>query len=328
MIESVTITNFLGETVECVLSNPFGHGLNITNITGLGPEEINLVTQDLALIDGSVYSSSRKSQRNIVITYKFIETPDIEIVRHRTYDLFGLGRWVRLIFKTDHRVLWIEGFVESNSPDIFSDGETDQVSIVCPDPWFRSSITDRSVMLDDGDLGTCGFEFETDYGREMVDRICFSERSYSATDHRYVAYNEGDRDVGFVLRFICKEETALSHAYITNVTTNEQMWLHCTNYRTYKPGEIYQVNTIPGYKMIYIYENQTDENGQFTGYKIIPTLNDIVRDFSWPTLQKGRNEIDISLNNSGSAGDFISVNNPVTDKFDIVLTHTPLYEGV
>lgn len=329
MIQSVEIENFLGEHVECVLTNPFGHGLNITNISGLGPEAINLVTQDLAIIDGSVYSTQRKSERNIVITYRFIEAPDIETVRHRTYDLFGLGRWVKLTFNTDHRSLWIEGFVESNEPDIFSDGETSQVSIICPDPWFRANIQNKATLLGVEDSEPCGFEFVTDYGFEMADRICFSERTrktYSSEDempeYRYSVYNEGDRDVGFVLRFVCKQETHLSHAYVINNTTGQMMTLHCSNYRLYKPGDIYQINTIPAYKMISIYELGSDNT-----YKITPALNDIVRDFSWPTLRKGHNSIEIALMDSGHEGDYLA-GTTVTDLFELAVIHTPLYEGV
>ena len=37
MIKSVTVTNYLGESLKMKLTNPYDSGIAITDITGIGP---------------------------------------------------------------------------------------------------------------------------------------------------------------------------------------------------------------------------------------------------------------------------------------------------
>ena len=37
MIKSVTVTNYLGESLKMELTNPYDSGIAITDITGIGP---------------------------------------------------------------------------------------------------------------------------------------------------------------------------------------------------------------------------------------------------------------------------------------------------
>ena len=54
MIKSITITNYLGESIKIFLAqdNP-DHGLLIKSIEGLGPAKANINTTNLATNDGS-----------------------------------------------------------------------------------------------------------------------------------------------------------------------------------------------------------------------------------------------------------------------------------
>lgn len=272
MIRSVTIDNFLGESVECVLENPFKHGLNITSVTGITPEDIDVVTQDLALLDGSVYSSSRAPEREIQITFRYYpEDGDVEHSRHFMYRYFGLGRKIRMHFHTDENVLWIDGYVKSSSGDIFSDAETVTVTMVCPDPWFRSETVQRTVVLDDTNEYE-GFEFTTDYGHELDERITFGERDVRDALERggnFRVYNPGDRDIGCIIRamftppYPYDQTVDLFHIAFLNNTTGEQSvanlgntrttYAKDTQYLTFKPWDVYEMNSIPGYKMINFY---------------------------------------------------------------------------
>ena len=272
MIRSVTIDNFLGESVECVLEDPFEHGLNITSVDGITPEDINVVTQDLALLDGSVYSSSRAPERQIQITFRYYpEDGDIEHARHTMYRYFGLGRKIRLHFRTDENVLWIDGYVKSSSGDIFSDAETVTVTILCPDPWFRSETVQRTVILDHTNEYE-GFEFVTDYGHEVEEMITFGERDVrDALEHggNFRVFNPGDRDIGCIIRamfvppYPYDQSVNLFHIAFVNNTTGEQSVANLgnstttygkdTQYLTFKPWDVYEMNSIPGYKMINFY---------------------------------------------------------------------------
>ena len=279
MIRAVTIDNFLGESVECVLEDPFEHGLNITSVDGITPEDINVVTQDLALLDGSVYSSSRAPEREISITFRYYpEDGDIEHARHTMYRYFGLGRKIRMHFRTDENVLWIDGYVKQSSGDIFSDAETVTVTVVCPDPWFRSETVEKTVLLDHiNELDA--FEFVTDYGHELEDRIEFGEcDSRYAFEHsiNFRVFNPGDRDIGCVIRAMfmpnraAYEELKVFHIAFVNNTTGEQSVANLgntanttadkTNYLTFKPWDIYEMNSIPGHKMINFYRLEQSQH--------------------------------------------------------------------
>ena len=55
MIKSVTITNYLGESVKITLAEDDPeHGMIISSITGLGPPKANVSMTDLATMDGSL----------------------------------------------------------------------------------------------------------------------------------------------------------------------------------------------------------------------------------------------------------------------------------
>lgn len=60
MIKSVTITNYLGESVKITLAEDDPeHGMIISSITGLGPPKANVSMTDLATMDGSLFNSAR-----------------------------------------------------------------------------------------------------------------------------------------------------------------------------------------------------------------------------------------------------------------------------
>lgn len=145
MIKSIVVTNHLNQSVTLSLTDPWDTGLIITQITGLGPPKAAINSTDLAMGDGAAYNSARIDKRNIVFNFRLAEVmePDgqhikktIEEVRLDTYRYFPLKKHVKMLFETDTRTATIEGYIESNEPDIFNEKETAQVSIVCPDPFF------------------------------------------------------------------------------------------------------------------------------------------------------------------------------------------------
>ena len=142
MIKSITVMNYLGDTITMDMFKPEESGFIIAGIKGLGPAKANINTTDMASIDGALYNSSRMGSRNIVLTLCFSEEMTekltIEELRQLTYKYFPVKQDVTLTIETDERKVEIEGYVESNEPNIFSSRETTQISIICPDPYFYS----------------------------------------------------------------------------------------------------------------------------------------------------------------------------------------------
>lgn len=146
MIYSMTVVNHLGDSLKIGLRNSDESGFLITSITGLGPGEADISTTELAAADGGVYNSARITSRNIVIEMKYLLTDTVEEARLRSYKYFPLKKNVTLFFETEDRQVFIEGYVESNNPDIFSSSETTQISIICPDPFFYAVGSQTSVF--------------------------------------------------------------------------------------------------------------------------------------------------------------------------------------
>lgn len=150
MIKEVSITNYLGEKLTLELTNPWKTGIYIKSITGIGPGRANINTTDMASDDGSIFNSARSTERNIVITLGFLLVPGVtrtvEDARQLTYKYFPKKKPLTFYIVTDNREVFTTGYVESNDPDIFSENETTQISIICPDPNFYSTDPTRTVF--------------------------------------------------------------------------------------------------------------------------------------------------------------------------------------
>lgn len=175
MIKSIRVINSFGDDpLDLVLtSSHIDEGIYVKSITGIGPETSNINTTPYATEDGGVFNSARSEDRNIVLTLGFYESEKlqntIEDSRQKTYKYFPKKKQITLIFYTDNRTSFINGYVESNTPDIFSDAETTQISVICPDPNFYSVRQTTSRF--GGVTGYFEFPFSHDVVGQEVEQI-------------------------------------------------------------------------------------------------------------------------------------------------------------
>ena len=216
MIQSVSVINYLGETLELDLMNPEKSGFVVKSIKGLGPSKGTINTTEVSTNDGSIYNSARKTQRNIVIQLGFLWKDTIEDARHLTYKYFPVKKQLTLIFTTDRRKCKITGYVESNEPDIFSKNSGCQISIICPDPSFYSLEGDSSnTTVFNGIEPLFEFEFENE---GMADAIEFGEIQNKSEN---VVVYDGDDEVG--VRISIYAIGPASNITIFNSITREMM---------------------------------------------------------------------------------------------------------
>ena len=196
MIKSVTVTNYLGEWIKINLADDDPeHGLLIKSIEGLGPAKADVNTTNLATNDGSLYNSARLEERNIVMQLYFTEAPRIEDARQTTYKYFPIKKFLDFFVETDNRIVRTKGYVESNEPNIFSEQESSQISIVCPDPYFYSAGENgNNVTIFYGVEPL--FEFEFDNNSLDEDLIEFG--SIENQTERSVYY-DGDAEIGVTI---------------------------------------------------------------------------------------------------------------------------------
>ena len=132
MIQSITVTNYLGEQLKLELTRPELSGFIVMSVTGLGPVKANINTTETATNDGSQFNSARTDSRNIVISLRYLPNPTIEDTRQLSYKFFPVKKKLTLLIETDNRSLEIDGYVESNEPDIFSQEEGADILMVKP----------------------------------------------------------------------------------------------------------------------------------------------------------------------------------------------------
>lgn len=107
----------------------------IVSITGLNPPAAQINTTDIAGMDGARFNSSKLNVRNIVILLKI--NGNVEQNRQELYRFFKTKKDVTFYFSNNRDVM-ISGVIETVECNLFENGETMQISIVCTNPYFKS----------------------------------------------------------------------------------------------------------------------------------------------------------------------------------------------
>lgn len=194
MIKSITATNYLGESIKMELARPEKSGFIVSSITGLGPGKANINTTEVSTDDGGLFNSARLPSRNIVLGLIFMWKDSIEEARHRSYKYFPLKKKVKLLIETDTRTAEIEGYVDSNEPNIFSKSQGSDISIICPNPYFYSVEDDHSEVVFSGNESAFEFPFSNESLIENLIEISITRNSIE----QVVTYH-GDAEIGVTI---------------------------------------------------------------------------------------------------------------------------------
>lgn len=302
MIQSLTVTNYLGESLTIPMKNSESTGFILHDMTGLGPPTASVNTSKVATKDGSKYNSARAEERNIVLSMYFTPIPTIEDARHRSYKYFPLKKPVILAFKTDNRECQIVGYVETNEPDICSDREGCQVSIICPNPYF-SSIYDTVTSFSGVEAA-----FEFPFSNEDTSNPYIEFGKIVVKAENLVRY-EGDAESGVQIRIAAS--ATVKNITIYNVDTRGTMHIYhdklvaLTGSGIVKGDEII-ITTDKGSRSVTLLRNGKSTN----------ILNAIdPRNDEWFSLTKGDN---IFAYTADEGSDYLM----------FVVDHTTLYEGI
>lgn len=284
MIKSIIVTNHNGESLKLDLFHPEESGLIVKSISGLGPPKANINSTDLATADGAIYSSARASTRNIVFNLQFMFAPTIEDVRQKTYKYFPLKKKITIEVETDNRSLSIEGYVESNEPDIFSQEESTQISIVCVDPFFRDarpSLVQFASVLPN-------FEFPFSNESLTDDLIEFGK---IGLDTRSTLVYTGDVDTGILITIHAMGSVS-GVLNIYNIETYENIKIDLSKIKAltgsdYRSGDDIIISTVSGDKYV-----QVLHNGKY--YNAIGIIDKLA---NWFQLTVGENIFNFTVTN-------------------------------
>lgn len=278
MIKSVTVVNYLGESLKMELTRPEESGFIIQDIKGLGPVKADINITELSTGDGAVYNSARLNSRNIVFGLIFLPNPTIEDSRQKSYKYFPIRKPVKLLFETDNRTCECTGYVESNEPDIFSSQESTQISVICGDPYLYSTGEDNlNVTVFSGIEPVFEFPFSNESLTENL--IEFGE--FRSDAERTIVYN-GDLEIGVTIHIYALG--AASHITIYNSGTREIMRINTDKLEKLTGsgiilGDQLIITTIKNNKSIMLLRD-----GRYTN-----VLNILDRDADWFQLTKGDN---------------------------------------
>lgn len=278
MIKSITVTNYLGDSIKLELGRPEQSGFLIKSISGLGPSKANINTTEVSTNDGSLFNSARLNQRNIVFEFIFVESinrESIEDIRQKSYKYFPIKKNVDLLIETDNRIVKATGYVESNEPNIFSSQESAQISIICPDPYFYS--TKKTVTIFSSIEPLFEFPFENN---SLTDNLL--EFGRIIVDQEKNVFYKGDSEVGVVIYIHAVGEATNLTIYnpltreVLNVDTDR---LEALTGSVIKAGDDIIISTIKGQKFIRLIRD-----GEY-----INILNCLGRNSDWFRLVKGDN---------------------------------------
>lgn len=256
-------------------------------ISGLGPPNAIINTTAIALTDGSRFNSSRINERNIVITIRL--RYDVENARLNLYRFFKSKFPCRFYYRNSRRNVFIDGYVEAVEIDLFSTQETAQISIICPDPYFKdltTTYTSISKIIPK-------FEFPFSIDASGI------EFSVSEREKRTNVINHGDVPTGIIMEL--KANGRILQPKIYNSDTKEMFGLRVDM----QMGDLITINTRKGQKSITLLRNGITTN----------ILNDIMEKSTWFQLSPGDNVFTYTCD----VGE---------EFFDMQIIHNDLYEGV
>lgn len=276
MIKSIIVTNYLGEELELELTRPDDSGFAVESVDGLGPGNATINITEISTSDGGKYNSSRVSSRNIVLHLKYMWVPTIEDARQKSYRFFPLKKDVRLRVITDNRDVYIDGYVESNEPDIFSETSGATISIICPNPYFYKygPEGDQSTVF-----STVLPAFEFPFSNESLSEKLLVMSTYVHNSETNVIYN-GDVPIGMTI-YAHALDNGIGDITIFNVDTRGRIIITTSKLPGGQMliGDDILINTFRGEKSAYL-----RRNGEF--YNVLNSLN---LDMEWFTLAQGDN---------------------------------------
>lgn len=278
MIHSITITNYLGDSLFVDLRRPEISGFLFTSMDGIGSPTATIHTSSMSINDGSIYNSAVAMEKNITLGILFQETTkgeSIEDVRLKTYKFFPIKKEVTLTIVTDNRSVMITGRVETNVPSIFTKQAGAQISILCPDPYFYSTESHITNFYGIDSM------FEFPFSNESLTEPLLEFGTIQNKTENIIHY-EGDASVG--LYIMIHALGPVENITIYNMDTREKIFINTdklealTGEGIIKSDDIF-INTSKFQKSAIL----------LRGGEEINILNCLGKDIDWFTLVKGDN---------------------------------------
>lgn len=262
----------------------------VISIIGLNPPNAQINTTAGANLDGASFNSSRLETRNIVITIKL--NGDVEANRNYLYKFFPTKQWCKFYYTNELRDVYIEGYVESCECDFFTNAEIMQVSLICPQPYFK----DIDEIINDMSSTVAMFYFP--FAINVSEPIPFSEHETTRITN---VYNDSDSESGIIIEINLSSD--VNEILIRNIDNGETFTL---NY-SFEANDIITINTNRGEKSATLLRDGSTTN-------------------LFPAIQKGSTFFQLALGDNSFG---YLVDDGENNEFaSVVIKHNTLYRGV
>ena len=226
----VSIENSKGESIQLTGNEP---NYQILNIEGLNPPQAQVNLTNIAGMDGAKFNSAKLQTRNLVITVKI--NGNAEANRIKLYNYFPTKEEVTFYYSNGTRDVFIKGYVNTCEVNPFTEGEQMQISILCPNPYFKA--VDEVVA----DISSVTALFTFPFSINQGEPIPFS--SYESSKITNI-YNGADDKTGVVIQIDILN--SVEDILIRNTQTGESLEL---SYE-FEAGDRVTINTNSGEKSI------------------------------------------------------------------------------
>lgn len=248
------IENMLGDILTLTQKES---DYQILSITGLNPPNAQINTTTMYGMDGAKFNSSKLNTRNIVITIRI--NGDVEGNRQQLYEYFPTKEWVKFYYQNNNRNVFIEGYVENLECDFFTNSEQAQISIICPQPYFKA----MDEIIDDASKVTSVFVFPFSFGSKGATDIDITP---DASTDDAIPFSTIEQDLELDIYNGSSVETGMTitvtfygsvnQIKIVNTGTGEYMTI---NY-AFLSGDVLTINTNKGQKGITLQRDATTTN--------------------------------------------------------------------
>ena len=222
---SLTIEKENGEQLELTNQET---SWQIASIDGLAPADAEITTKELANWDGSVFVDSRVQNRSITI--EMYLNGEVEDNRIKLYEFFKPSQYIKLYFQTNQRNVYIIGYTEKVSLNHFDKHQVMQITIECPNPFFKS-VPEQETELSNT-IGGFYFSF-------AIDSVGIEFTSFE--DERIITiFNYGEISTGMKVEFTFNG--TVENPAIYNRDTGEYIRL----IDTYDKGDEIVIDTTKG----------------------------------------------------------------------------------
>lgn len=243
MITSLTVVNEYNNYISITVGDPSAKYF-IKNIDGLGPVKADITTSTYVTRDGSSFQNARATFRNIVMqlgfnpTYSTSNDPYGDL-RRDLYSYFSPKSKIIIVFENvNMEPVYIDGWVESFEPTIFSKDPDVTISIICPEPYFSSLTPNISLREGSGSISL------TNTGTMESGLIILLDGFYSTTPNFTITKTAPTTEVMSYTGSLYSGGNMLSFYFITDV--GNKTALQKVNAAGYIPGTISPLDPFSG----------------------------------------------------------------------------------